>query len=247
MLMKGLNGNQLKLIAVIVMLIDHIGYMIGRVVYPTLIYGTARFEHWNFLYYLFRSIGRTAFPVFCFMIAEGFVHTRDWKKYALRLGVFGLISEIPFNLMVSGKWTYQESQNVFFTLLIGLLVLALMRETARRIPGREGMIAQLPVLALGCLLANLLKTDYSWSGVLLIAVFYWFGSSRISQCILGYLCMAGTTGELRFQIALLVPFILLYFYNGERGREIKGLKWLFYWFYPVHMALAAVICPVILR
>jgi len=247
MLRRVLNGNQLKLIAVIVMLIDHIGYMIGRVVYPTLIFETARFEQWNFIYYLFRCIGRTAFPIFCFMIAEGFLHTRDWKKYAVRLGVFGLISEIPFDLMVSGKWSYPESQNVFFSLLIGLLVLTLMRETAWRITGVEGWIGQLVVIALGCQLAIFLKTDYTWSGVLLIAIFYWFRSSRVSQCILGYLCMAVTAGDLRFQIALLVPFVLLYYYNGERGREVKGLKWLFYWFYPVHMALVAVICPLIFR
>lgn len=247
MLRGALNGNQLKLIAVVVMLIDHIGYMIGRVVYPTLIFETARFERWNFIYYLFRCIGRTAFPIFCFMIAEGFLHTRDWKKYAVRLGIFGLISEIPYDLMVRGKWIYPGGQNVFFTLLIGLLVIALVRETAWRFPGIEGRIGQLMVIALGCQLAFLLKADYTWYGVLLIAIFYWFRSSRILQCILGYLCMAVMAGDLRFQIALLVPFALLYLYNGERGREVKGLKWLFYWFYPVHMALVAVICPIIFR
>lgn len=247
MLRRGLNGNQLKLIAVIVMLIDHIGYMIGRVVYPTLFSGTARFERWNFIYYLFRGIGRTAFPIFCFMIAEGFLHTRDWKKYAARLGIFGLISEVPYDMMVSGKWFYPANQNVFFTLLIGLLVLAAMREAARRIPADGVMPGQILIIALGGLLAVFLKTDYDWSGVLLIAIFYWFGSSRISQCVLGYICMAATAGDLRFQLALLVPFALLYCYNGERGRAVNGLKWLFYWFYPVHMALVAVICPIIFR
>ena len=114
---KGLSGSTLKLIAIITMLIDHIG---AAVIARLLIAGQGS-EMLYKIYYAMRAVGRVAFPIFCFLLVEGFFYTGSRKKYALRLFGFALLSEIPFDLAFSGKILEFGYQNVFFTLLIGLL------------------------------------------------------------------------------------------------------------------------------
>ena len=106
---KGLSGSTLKLIAIVSMLIDHVAAaVIVRVLYA---------GHWTEqlyqIYRVMRSVGRIAFPIFCFFLVEGFEHTRDRKKYALRLFLFALISEIPFDLAFSAEILEVQYQNVF--------------------------------------------------------------------------------------------------------------------------------------
>ena len=103
------SGTQLKIIALLSMLVDHI----GCVLFPKV---TA-----------FRIIGRLAFPIFAFLIAEGMVHTSNWKKYFLRLFIFAIISEIPFDFITSGKMIDWSHQNVLFTLLLGAMSIASFR------------------------------------------------------------------------------------------------------------------------
>ena len=98
----GLSGFALKIIAILTMLTDHI----GAGLFPSQIW--------------LRMVGRLAFPIFAFLICEGFYHTRDIKRYAVRLGIFAIISEIPFNLLHSYYLFDPGAQNIFFTLLIGL-------------------------------------------------------------------------------------------------------------------------------
>lgn len=118
---KGLSGSTLKLIAIITMLIDHIG---AAVIARLLIAGQGS-EMLYKIYYAMRAVGRVAFPIFCFLLVEGFFYTGSRKKYALRLFGFALLSEIPFDLAFSGKILEFGYQNVFFTLLIGLLTIML--------------------------------------------------------------------------------------------------------------------------
>ena len=99
-----LNSLHLKLLAVVTMLIDHMGFTL--------------FPHAVWM----RAVGRLAFPIFCFLIAEGCAHTHDKKRYAGRLLLFAVLSELPFNLMCSGQWLSWNHQNVLWTLLIGALV-----------------------------------------------------------------------------------------------------------------------------
>ena len=99
-----LNSLHLKLLAVVTMLIDHMGFTL--------------FPHAVWM----RAVGRLAFPIFCFLIAEGCAHTHDKKRYAGRLLLFAVLSELPFNLMCSGQWLSWNYQNVLWTLLIGALV-----------------------------------------------------------------------------------------------------------------------------
>ena len=128
---KGITGTGLKLIALIAMFIDHFaavlltGYLVGAmaghradVAFFQENKGTAAIY---FLMLAMRLIGRFGFPLFAFLIVEGFQHTHSVKKYALNLGIFALISELPFNLGFASRLFYPGYQNVFLTLLFGLL------------------------------------------------------------------------------------------------------------------------------
>lgn len=130
----GLSGSTVKIIAVIAMLIDHAA---AAVLARYLVQGIRsaadnqaawawQQEHISFylVYNVMRAIGRLGFPIFCFLLVEGFQRTRNVKKYALRLGIFALISEIPFNLAICGQTFHTGYQNVYFTLLLGLLALS---------------------------------------------------------------------------------------------------------------------------
>ncbi len=128
---RGIPGSTLKLIAIFVMLIDHIGATIleqmlisrGYFLYNTVASTDMANVRLYMIYSIMRMIGRLGFPLFCFLLVEGFVHTRNKGKYVIRLAMFALISEIPFDLAFHGKAFYFGYQNVFFTLLIGFLVM----------------------------------------------------------------------------------------------------------------------------
>lgn len=122
---NGISGSTLKLIAVISMFIDHTGATVLRAIlnHPGITANPFWFPFWKTIYSYSRSIGRIAFPIFCFLIVEGFTHTRNVWKYAMRMFLFALLSEIPFDLALKGGWYNPDKQNVYFTLLIGLLVL----------------------------------------------------------------------------------------------------------------------------
>lgn len=144
MVSGGLDGSQLKWIAVLTMLVDHTAFLLlGRGLLPALIAELrvltgsntgqplltalrSSYAHWHLLYQAMRSVGRIAFPVYAFLLVEGFFCTRDWRRYAVRLGVFALLSEIPFNLMIASQIYSLKAQNIFFTLLLGLLMVKVL-------------------------------------------------------------------------------------------------------------------------
>lgn len=222
----GISGGTLKWLAIILMAIDHIGASILEV-FMMNIWGTAPagdfFQPQVAQIYevdqIIRYIGRPAFPIFCFLLVEGFVHTHDVKKYALRLGIFALVSEIPFDLALRTVPFYLGYQNVFFTLFIGLLAIWFIDAHG------ETLVARVLGLAGGALLAELLHTDYGAFGVGLIVVLYLLRKRRGWQSILGAACCY-------WEITAPLAFVCTYFYNGKRGRQPK---WFFYWFYPVHL------------
>ncbi|MCD7885495.1 MAG: conjugal transfer protein TraX [Lachnospiraceae bacterium] len=221
----GISGSTLKLIAIITMLIDHTGATVLRSIarLPAVTGNAALRSTWVNIYNISRDIGRIAFPIFCFLLVEGFLHTRSPKKYAGRLFLFALISEIPFDIALKGSWCYPDKQNVYFTLLIGLLVMIAIRWITDN-GTRRLILSALPV-ALGMLLAWLLKTDYDYKGVFLIAVLYLMRDTRIYQCL-------GGAAAISWELPAPIAFIPIYFYNGKRG---ISLKYVFYWFYPVHL------------
>ena len=214
-----LDGFHIKLIAVITMLIDHLAAVI--------LYNRVPFEVYEWL----RFVGRIAFPIYCFLLVQGFLHTSNVKKYALRLGIFALISEIPFDLALYGTWWFKESNNVFFTLLIGLLVIWGFEyfQEKFKVPG---IVMGVILIVLGCYVAEkILCCDYGMAGVATIVTMYLLRNKiRVYGFILGILVLTLLTysGEL----FALIGAIPIWYYNGKRGREIK---YFFYLFYPLHL------------
>lgn len=248
----GISGSTLKLIAIITMFIDHAGATVIRTMQlrPDVLTDPQSRLFWSELYSVSRSIGRIAFPIFCFLLVEGFLHTRSVQRYLKRMLLFALVSEIPFDLALKGSWYFPEKQNVYFTLLIGLLVLTGFRWCSRFFITdnvfakaeaassssrmfRQGIdlvlccISCLLILAAGMRLALWIDTDYNYKGVLLIAVLYVSRQIRPFQCIAG---AAAVSWELPAPAA----FLPVLFYNGQRGLQ---MKYFFYWFYPVHLVL----------
>lgn len=234
---NGLTGSHLKWIAIITMFIDHIGYTLLEAgllpkISDAVLAGNSfdflptDYHFWYNADLVLRFIGRLAFPLFCFLIVEGFLHTKSIKKYALRLGLFALISEVPFDLAVSDTVFDLSSQNVFFTLFIGLLTLWGLQYFEESLSVRLAPLRYLVAIT-GMLAAQFLQTDYAAFGVLLIVLLYEFRHNRMWQCIAGaiYMLFNSYTGPL--------AFLLIYFYNRERGKQLP--KYVFYAFYPVHL------------
>lgn len=225
---KYFSGTTLKLIAIITMLIDHFGAIIIQKQLGLSMF-QEQYESMITIYYILRNIGRIAFPIFCFLIVEGFLHTRNVKKYAFRLFIFALISEIPFDLAFSGKVVFINYQNVFFTLLIGLITIWSLDYIINIMKDNNRVLVILTILSIsfiGMLLAYIIKTDYSYIGVLLIIIFYTFRYNRKIQCVVGAISFL-------WEPTSIVAFILMYLYNGQRG--IKLNKYIFYAFYPIHL------------
>lgn len=246
----GLSGNALKYIAMFSMLADHIGLVIlewtlyyrgsmGRVAWIMVS------EWWDVLYRISRVLrmaGRLAFPIYCFLLVEGFLHTGSWKKYWLRLAAFALISEIPFSLAVWNAWP-GGSRNVFLELAIGLLVLRGLKGceglwAPRGFRERPGLLhvsrlaAMAAVIGTGCVLACVWKTDYDMDGILIISAYYLLRKRRGAQAVAGGgLCFLNSWERNHGAGALAAVPVLLY--NGKKGKD--GWKYLFYWFYPVHL------------
>ena len=226
-----LSGSTLKLIAICAMSIDHFAASIiyYGILLPAvpLSRGTGAWN-WYMIYKVMRFIGRIAFPIFCFLLVEGFLHTSNRKKYALRLFLFALISELPFDLALFNSpvdWGYQ---NVFFTLLIGLLVIWAMdavRKSKFQIP------LQLTAILVGGFLAWFLKTDYDYKGILLIVILYIFRYDRKLRTIAG--CIS-----LLWEAPACLALLPINLYNGKRG---LSLKYFFYAFYPLHLLIYAAI------
>ncbi len=228
--MLRLNGNQLKLIAVISMLIDHVAFTL----YPFVFMGNPAGE---FLYDVMRGIGRIAFPVYAFMLAEGFFHTRSWTKYALRMFICALISEIPYNYMIGGSWQFAAAQNIFWTLLLGICMMRLWQLLLVRYPGTIGRQMQLVILVICCMLAWIFRMDYDYRGIMLIGLLCWFYGDLKHQCLFGAVWMIGTVGLSGYWMCFgyIAAFLLIFCYSGEKGRW-NG-KAFFYGFYPVHLVI----------
>ena len=278
-----ISGSVLKMVAITTMLIDHLG---AGLLLPLLSlpptsplsssdHGISFLFHRYLLTYefysLLRIIGRSAFPIFCFLLIEGLLHTSSRGKYLLRLLLFSFLSEIPFNLALFGGLRNANHQNVFFTLTIGLAVIwgmdeilhsdhllrfrekglrfheknRLFHEKDRFFLQKKGglpseLLSILPyascllLVLLGAGLASLLHTDYGAIGVLLIVLFYCFRKHRLLASFLGWSLLSAT---LYLESYSFPAFLLCFFYNGKRGFLRGRVKYLFYFFYPLHLLL----------
>jgi len=257
---KGFNANFLKIFAALTMLIDHAAVTIVF----AMLRATPNFDaNWEILcdanstaeqlaalpsdfanlfsvHQTMRLIGRIAFPIFCFLIYEGSKHTTNMRKYLLRLAICAVVSEIPFNLVLSlyntGEATllYPQTQNTVFTMLISLTMLFLMQ----KVEASEVSVAasikqfmlQFAIVIAACMLALFLRTDYSYIGPLLCAIFYYCKNNKFLQIALG--CMV----LLPINVAHLFAFVPIFLYN-ETIFPSKKFKLFFYVFYPAHLLI----------
>ena len=225
---KGISGSTLKIIAIVTMIIDHIG---AAVLARILISGQSANREMIFgIYWLMRIVGRIAFPIYCFLLIEGFEHTKDIRRYIFRLGLFAVISEIPFDLAFSGTLLEFGYQNVFFTLFIGLLTVALFHTVEERTEWHPALrvLALVCIMGAGMALAYFMHTDYDALGVMCILVFYIFRKNKKLQMI------AGMIAFFWWELPALFAFIPIYFYNGTRGIR---MKYAFYIIYPAHLMI----------
>lgn len=246
----GMSGSTLKMIAIVTMLVDHIA---ATLIYRTmnhemLVNGVVSLEQKDAYicahiimysaYMIMRIIGRIAFPIFCFLLVEGFLHTRSKGKYAFRLAIFALISEIPFDMAVRNEICSFEGQNVYFTLLLGLVAMICLEWIKKKWNGKTWLLILFWFLTMAPFMgiASYLKTDYAAGGVLTIIVMYLFQKNKMKRMGFGVLALlcCGVMECFAF-----VNLFLVKKYNGKRG---SSLKYIFYWFYPVHLLILAFIC-----
>lgn len=235
---KCLSGSALKIIAMVTMLIDHAGAVIVEYMIASSMYDEQTRAALTTLDKMLRGVGRTAFPLFAFLLVEGFVHTRSRVRYLIRLIVFALISEVPFDLAVYREVCHPEYQNVFFTLALGFLMMMGLEKVKTIKVGADGRplgdvaqtVLKLIILIAASAASYLIKSDYIAVGVAVIALFYLLRDMPYGSVI------AGGVGGLivlsnPWTLLSLIPIAL---YNGERGLK---LKWLFYIIYPAHLLL----------
>ena len=232
--MRVLNKNSLQLLAVFFMLLDHL--------WAWLVSGN------NWMTYA----GRMAFPIFAFLIAEGYAHTSDRRKYAKRLLIFALISEIPFNLFYAGGPFFPFHQNTIFTLLLGLLAIACV-ERVRQADSLKGKFKQGVLLFLIFLFSLLGFPDYGYQGVLMVLAFHlvrgvrWEKVGQLATMVLINIVLfegmvipvdiGGLHYEFPTQGFAVLALIPIWLYNGKAGKKSKILQYGFYVFYPLHMII----------
>ena len=225
-----LNAVWLRLLALACMLLDHL--------WATIVPGN----------WWMTCVGRLAFPIFAFQITEGYYHTSDLKRYMRRLLLFGLISEIPFNLMVGGYWLYPFHQNVMFTLLLGLLSVRALEQACQRTDTAGKLRAGLLLLVwLG--LSAISFVDYGMYGVLMVLLFAVSRQTSHAQLlrlagmvVINVFLMQGLQIEILNQMVPVQGFAVLalipiWLYNGEKGPRNKAIQYGSYLFYPAHMLI----------
>lgn len=234
---RGLPQEGLKLIACATMLLDHIGLVVVLECFRQ----AAGESKGGLLamYEMLRLIGRLAFPIYCFLLSEGYVHTHSPKRYGLRLLIAAVLSEIPYDLAIYGNLNWQN-QSVMVTLLLGFIML----EAMKRYPK---LLLKLLIIVPFAVLANLLNTDYGANGILVIALFaltrelpykeilqffgLWCIFSPNHLMMLNWFSRFYVTTQEWAALAI-VPIAL---YNGRKVTKSKAVQWAFYLFYPVHL------------
>lgn len=237
---KGLSQETLKLIACVTMLIDHIGAVLVIPSESALLSGDTALAWANVI---LRCIGRVSFPIFCFLLAEGAQHTRNPKKYAMRLFAGMVMSEIPFDLAFFGKITWAH-QSVMVTLLLGFGMI----EAMKRAKGWWKLLCILPFY----FAAEWLNTDYAGEGILLIAMFAlvkglahekWVRLLGMALLLWDNMAMFnwGLGVPIYYNRIRLLSALPIFCYDGRKLTRSKVVQWAFYLFYPVHITVLLLI------
>ncbi|MFQ7265073.1 MAG: TraX family protein [Lachnospiraceae bacterium] len=210
-----IDRSVLKWIAVLTMVIDHV----GAILFPDQIW--------------MRVIGRVAFPVYAYCLAEGFRYTSDYRRYLGRLALFAILSEIPFDLAFYGVPFSFAHQNVFFTLTLGLILLWVLERF------REQLLLCAGAFVVLCFLAQALHMDYGAGGLLMVFAFYLArqGTSPwIGWGIFVFINLFGYAGGVQW--AAIIALLPIGLYSGKAGKKKQRF---FYWIYPLHLLLLWII------
>ncbi len=212
------SGSVLKIIAIVSMVIDHCAYFL--------------MENDTLLYDAMRCVGRIAFPVFAFLVAEGFDYTHNRKRYFSQLLAFAVISEVPWYLLNGADGTH----NVMFTLALDVVALAILEKLKE-----NGILCGVAILSIAYL-ATWSGVDYEWRGILMIIVFNLLRNQNDNLPVpYGRMIQILCTFPLMMHygsIGAMLACIVIFLYDGTRG-FIKGnvAKYGFYAFYPLHLLL----------
>ena len=234
---RRLSQEALKAFACVTMLLDHIGVVIVLDCF----YRAAGVEKALLAetYNTLRTIGRLAFPIFCFLLVEGLSYTKNPKRYGQRLLIGALLSEIPYDLAFYGNINWTES-SVMITLLLGFVMLMTMKKASRQ-------WLKLVLIIPFALLAEILGTDYGYKGIMVIAAFAFtreFPGKHLWQALLlwlvfstDHLMMFNWLNGFRITVqeCAVLAVVPIALYDCRKATKSKVLQWGFYLFYPVHL------------
>jgi hypothetical protein len=234
-----LTSFQLHIMAMFFMLLDHLwASLAGNIEWMT-------------------CVGRLAFPIFAFMVAEGFSKTSNVNKYLTRTLVCGIITEVPFNLMYNGSLIYPFHQNVLWTYIIAILCMKALEKLKDK-KALWRVLGSLGVVFLGYLVGNITMVDYYGAGVLMVLLFYFTKERKPLNYIIQVICMYiinvnmlkgyyypielfGHEFELIRQGFAMLALIPIWFHKGEQGYHKPWFKWFCYLFYPIHMLILGIL------
>ena len=222
---KGINGAQLKYIAFASMFIDHF----NKAIITPFLTGTGPMV---IITTIFDILGRIAFPIFAFMIVEGFFKTKSRWKYLKNLLIFAVISEIPYDMFQSAEFVNTWSQNILWGLALGLFTIMVIDKLKDYIKKRPLWIfVSLLLVALSSLGSMLISSDYEYYAIIIIYLYYIFYDKKLVASGLGYLVIIK-------EIYAILGFTTVLLYNGEKGKQNKIFNYLFY---PVHLLTPGII------
>lgn len=192
---------------------------------------------------ILRCVGRLAFPLFAFMAVEGYLHTRSLKKYLLRLLMLAVISEIPFDLLVSGSVFDPMHQNVIWTIILGLCCIRAFENISA---GRKMMLSAVVIIA-SLAAAIIARVDYSSAGVLTLLAFYAFRGNTVrcrlmqllSLAFISLVLLGGIEFAFPYQALAVLSLPIIWLYDGSQGPHNGFIKAANYLFYPAHMLILA--------
>ena len=229
---KIISGSTLKILAMIFMVIDHFGQVVlknGIILHaPYSMFTDEQFDMLMSTVNICHILGRIAFPVFCFLLVEGFFHTHNLKKYILNLGIFALISEPVYDLACAGTLFSLGQQNVLFTLLLGLIILTIIKRS------HKNVIISFAAIVVGAYISYICNLDGWYYGIALISVFYLFydmpALKYTASILVMYICglnftISGFIDPYFLTAATSLLFISMY--NGERGMKMKYFFYIF--------------------
>lgn len=217
----------IKLIACITMVFDHVKYAIP-----------------DTQCFITQYFGRISYPLFAFILTEGYVHTKNLKKYYIRLIISALISQIPFyyfRVLVDGT-SYQMMLNIMFTLILGMLCMTCLDKIEKK-------YLSIPLTLIIIYIGYLVNVDYGWFGITTIVIFYIFKNNKIYLsfyyivlCLIKYYTLGifevFNLKYIYYLIFTIAPLIIILMYNGKEGRKVK---YFYYLFYPAHLTVLCLI------